>query len=378
MEARQGATLIEQRSEQGEHEALAHILPNWFQRFQEVAFLPLMIVAEMLINGVMMASGLVGDVNNPFAGGLQHWLAEATWVALFLAGAVMGGMAIRTSAASSYWFSRNAARALFNVAGMLGFVALEVWASVMERSYNPIISPVDKATLAWFGVAHPSVSITDVVVALALPLAAMFWGFSAMKPAVKSAAEVRAEGERKIAEAEAKARVRVAQAAGWGATLRAGTQAAFARKGGGQDDDSHMGDGASFAGQDGHVSSDSFGRSDGDTDPHFAALRGGGDGASFARKDEASARNLRTLAQGGSVPVGWLDKTALMDWLREGYGVETSPDDALAFIKAQNGARQCSPEEKVQGRPWIAPKAQTLAAARRKWGPRPASQVSGA
>lgn len=353
--------------------ALLHVLPRWFQIVQDHGFLSIIVVAEMVINGYMMASGTVNNFSNPFAGGWADWLHELMWAALFLAGAIMAGAILRMSGAAFYWFGRNVLLGLINVGGAFIVAAMEVWGSIMLRSYAPFISPADKAVLSWAGVAHPAISITDVVVAVALPLISLLWGFSTTRPAIKTAAEIAAEGAAKLAKAQATARVRQAQAAGIGATLRAATQAAFAR----QDVSGANESGAPSLSQDGDFDPDNPGGGLRALDASSQREDGGQEGVFTIGQKAGPSRKLRTVGQVGGIPAGWLDKAGLVAWVRDNLGVGISEVEALAFIKAQSSARQCLPEERVQGRPWIALKAQTLQAARRKWAARVTTQVSG-
>lgn len=360
-------------SEHESESALLHVLPRWFQVVQDHGFLSIIVVAEMAVNGYMMASGTVSNFNNPFAGGWADWLHELMWTALFLAGAIMAGAILRMSGAAFYWFSRNALMGLINVAGAFIVAAMEVWGSIMLRSYAPFISPADKAVLSWAGVAHPAISITDIVVAVALPLISLLWGFSTTRPAVKSATEIAAEGAAKLAQAQAKAAVMQAKAAGWGATLRAGTQAAFAR----QDDASASSDGASSHRQGGGFDPDNPGGGMSVFPASYSGVSGADDDASSYGKPAPSSRKLRPVGQVGGIPAGYISGAGLLVWLHDSLGVETTPAEAQAFVKAQSGSRRCTREEGVQGSPYIAPKAATLQAARRKWGAKITTQVSG-
>lgn len=360
-------------SPQEPESALLHVLPHWFQVLQDHGFLGLLVIAQGLVVGNMLASGLVGDTGNPFAGGVHDWLHEATWVALFAAGFIMGGMSVRTSAATFYWLFRHKGMALLNFLGCVLFVTVEIWAGLVARSAHSLMTAADVAALTWAGLAHPTLSISDVLTSVAIPMAAMFWGFSAMKPAVKSAAEIAAEGAAKVAQAKANAAVRQAQAEGLAATFNAGKRALLARE----------------DAQSANESDASSQRQDGDFDPNNpgGGLRaldassqredGSQEGVFTIGQKAGPSRKLRTVGQVGGIPAGWLDKAGLVTWVRENLGVGISEPEALAFIKSQSSARQCSPEERVQGRPWIAQKATTLQAARRKWASRVTTQVSG-
>jgi hypothetical protein len=118
--------------------------------------------------------------------------------------------------------------ALFNFTGLVLFSGAEIWASLSERSANLQPTPADKAALAILGLPSAPVSPTVVVVAVLLPFASLYYGFSQRQQRatdedrVEQAAQEDFALQRKLVRAEANAPLRAVQAAGFAGVLRAG------------------------------------------------------------------------------------------------------------------------------------------------------------
>jgi hypothetical protein len=69
-------------------EAGKHVLPRWFEWFQDHVVLSLLIIAGMILNGLMFASGVVPDMEDPSTWG---YLRGGMFVVFFLAGAGLTG-----------------------------------------------------------------------------------------------------------------------------------------------------------------------------------------------------------------------------------------------------------------------------------------------
>jgi hypothetical protein len=113
------------------------------------------------------------------------------------------------------------------------FCGAEIWASLSERSANLHPTPADKAVLQLLGVASLPDSPTVVVVALLLPFASLYYGFSQQQAHRETAeeraaklAEEEAALERNLLRARMQAQIRSAQTTGLAGALRAGVQAA--------------------------------------------------------------------------------------------------------------------------------------------------------
>jgi hypothetical protein len=214
-----------------DEEAAAHALPRWVNFIQDNLFLSFLILAEAYLLGTLMTLGWVPDIETPSAWGTYHGVGV---VLFFLAGAMAAGVALRCSVAAASGFRRREwGFALFNFLGVAAFCGAEIWASLSERSANLHPTPADKAVLELLGVASLPVSPTVVVVALLLPFASLYYGFSQQHVHRETAeeraaklAEEEAALERTLLRARMQAQIRSAQAAGLAGALRAGVQAA--------------------------------------------------------------------------------------------------------------------------------------------------------
>jgi hypothetical protein len=209
----------------------AHALPRWVNFIQDNLFLSFLILAEAYLLGTLMTLGWVADIESPSQWGTYHGVGV---VLFFLAGAMAAGVALRCSVAAAAGFRRREwGFAFFNFLGVGAFCGAEIWASLSERSANLHPTPADKAVLQLLGVSSLPVSPTVVVVALLLPFASLFYGFS-QRGRHHETAEERAEQlaheeaalERKLLRARMQAQIRSAQAAGLAGALRAGVRAA--------------------------------------------------------------------------------------------------------------------------------------------------------
>jgi hypothetical protein len=220
-----------QRDRQRFRDDGAHVLPRWVNFIQDNLFLTFLILAEAYLLGTLMTLGWVGDIEQPEQWGAYHGLGV---VLFFFAGAMAAGVALRCSVAAANAFRRrDLGFALFNFLGLLVFSGAEIWASLSERSANLRPTPADTAVLNLLGVSSLPVSPTVVVVALLLPFASLYYGFSQQQRMRESdqdrADKLAQEGaalERKVLRAKKMAEVRQAQAAGLAGAMRAGVQAA--------------------------------------------------------------------------------------------------------------------------------------------------------
>jgi hypothetical protein len=206
-----------------------HTLPRWVNFIQDNLFLSFLILAEAYLLGTLMALGWVPDIEAPSLWGTYHAVGV---VLFFSAGAMAAGVALRCSVKAAGCFQRREwGFALFNFTGLLLFSGAEIWASLSERSANLRPTPADGAVLSLLGLQRSPISPTVVVVALLLPFATLYYGFSQQRAretdedrAEKAAAEDFAF-ERKLARAQAQAQVRQVQMVGLARTARAGLQA---------------------------------------------------------------------------------------------------------------------------------------------------------
>lgn len=193
--------------------AAVHALPHWVVVVQDNALLTCLILAEAYLLGTLMTLGWVRSIEDVPAWGWFHGVGV---VLFFAAGATAAGVALRCSVTAAAAFQRHAwGIGLFNFTGLLVFSASEIWASLSERSANLTPTPADNAVLHLLGWHGVPVSPTVVIVALLLPFASLYWGFSqqAQAPA-KSMEDIEADRERKLAEQRAKNELDALKAAG--------------------------------------------------------------------------------------------------------------------------------------------------------------------
>lgn len=209
--------------------AADHTLPRWVNVIQDNLFLSFLLLAEAYLLGTLMALGWVPDIEAPSHWGTYHAVGV---VLFFSAGAMAAGVALRCSVKAAGCFQRREwGFALFNFTGLLLFSGAEIWASLSERSANLRPTPADGAVLSLMGLHGSPISPTVVVVALLLPFATLYYGFSQQQDResdedrVEKAAAEDFALKRKLARAEAQARLRQVQVAGLAGAARAGAQA---------------------------------------------------------------------------------------------------------------------------------------------------------
>ncbi len=197
----------------------AHVLPRWFEWFQDNVVLTLLVLAGMILNGLMFTEGIVprGDVT------AWGFLPIVKVVAFFLAGSGLTGVALRAGVLLARAFREG--RVMEGMVGLLIsliYIPLEIWASITVRSQEHIFTPADAWVMQAIGQPNLPVSPTIVVIAIASPLILFTWGIVTRKVETES---VEAQAER-FARAEAKARhdaqMAALRAQGIGAMLHAG------------------------------------------------------------------------------------------------------------------------------------------------------------
>lgn len=341
----QGATVTTQ-VQAAQH----HALPSWLHWVQSHLFLSFLLLAEAYLLGDLMQRGWVENIEDFAHWGLYHGVGV---VLFFAAGAMAAGVALQCSVTAAEAFqTRHPFLGLFNLVGVMVFAGSEIWASLSERSANLRPSPADQAVLAMLNVQGLPVSPTVVVVALLLPFATLYYGFSQRKPPEETTEERRERQERELAEARHKAELRAVRAGGLAGAARAAIQAATRDASATET----SADGATYPDDDGG--------------PSGGASAGEGAGV-------AGGKHLRPvrISSGTSALRGRITAAQLRDEVRERWGAEISEDAAVAFIRSLPDG---GPTQGVQGRPVSAPKAQALARAKQKWGAQPQTQVAGA
>ncbi len=201
------------------YEEAAHVLPRWVNFIIENWLLTFLLLAEAYLLGTLMTLGWVKDIESPGQWGWYHTIGV---VLFFAAGATAAGVALRCSVASVGAFKRREwGFACFNFLGLVVFSGVEIWASLSERSANLLPSPADTAVLDALHLHGAPISPTVVMVAVLLPFASIYYGFSQQGRVHETEADL-AERQRKLAadleekrmRAEANAEIRAAQARG--------------------------------------------------------------------------------------------------------------------------------------------------------------------
>lgn len=178
-----------------------HILPRWFEWWQDHVVLSLLVVAGMILNGLMFAHGIVANLEDPASWGVFHGVIFA---AFFAAGSGLTGVALRASATMGRAArERRWGLALVNLLVSLLFLPLEFWASVTERSLTRVFTPADAWVLQLLGHPEMPVSPTIVAIALASPLILFSWGIVTSPAEETSASDIAAEAAKERARLEA-------------------------------------------------------------------------------------------------------------------------------------------------------------------------------
>jgi hypothetical protein len=114
---------------------------------------------------------------------------------------------------------------------LLVFSSVEIWASLLERSTNLHPTPADNAVLDALGLHGAPVSPTIIMVAVLLPFASIYYGFSQQGRAKVNEADLgeqeqveAARLKRKLMRAQVNAEIRQAQAQGLAGMMKAGVQ----------------------------------------------------------------------------------------------------------------------------------------------------------
>jgi hypothetical protein len=287
------------------HDALAaHALPHWVIVVQDNALLTRLILAEAYLLGTLMTLGWVRSIEDIPGWGIFHGIGVLLF---FAAGATAAGVALRCSVTAAA-FQRHAwGTGLFNFTGLLVFSASEVWASLSERSANLAPTPADNAVLNLLGWHGVPVSPTVVIVALLLPFASLYWGFSQQQHApAKTGEDIEAERTRKLAEQQAKNELAALKAAG-----KRRTEMAY------DDPDSVL---------------DSPGNDDVNTGGLHAVTTGDSDAESAPNEPVRRRNNPGTKA----IPSDMMSAPQFPAYLREN-GVTISAEKAVAYVQSVLG-----------------------------------------
>jgi hypothetical protein len=181
-----------------------HVLPEWYDFLRRHVILSLLIVCEVVTNGGLVLLLVVHDVNDPLSWSWLEWLYALT-LPLGI-GLVTGGLAVSLSQVSADAFSQGKwIRGLCFFLVMLFYGAIEVWASLVERSATSKPTPADLLAFAWAGIQPTPITVSALIFALMLPFSAIFVGFANRPKTMEDDETWEQKAKRRIAEARLKA-----------------------------------------------------------------------------------------------------------------------------------------------------------------------------
>ncbi len=324
----------------------AHVLPPYFEKIQRYLVLPLLLLAEFYVNGLLSVRGIVANLAAPDTWDWYGWVGVAI---MFVAiGLACAGIAVGLSGRCAEAFALGRWYAFPLLLGVVVFAGVEFYAGISERSVNLVATPADTAVGQVIGLALSAATPASIMASIILPVATIFYGFALKPPQVETDAARKERHAAKLAEAQYQADLRRIKAAGLAGAARAATQAAFGAKD------------ASLPGEDAQASGDNLPPDDGGN----VSLIGGKDGRVIGGKDARSGKAGNGRGGLSVVNKNLLTADDLRQSLARDNHVFISEADALAFVKAQPSAERVMG---IQGQPWAANKAATLQRARAKF-----------
>lgn len=191
-----------------------HALPGWFAWFQKTFGLSFIVLAEAYLMGTLATDGWVTELS---FGSVFGSFRGVGVIFFFLAGVAVAGIGLTCSVVFVGSIKRRQGfLAFFTGMGCLIFFAVEVWASLSERSLYILATPADLAVLSALGFrGRPPISPTILVVSLLFPLGSLFFGFVQQRRAAVTQTDIEEDAmemERKIRLAEMQARLEEANA----------------------------------------------------------------------------------------------------------------------------------------------------------------------
>lgn len=325
----------------------AHVLPPYFEKIQRYLVLPLLLLGEFYVNGLLAARGFVGDLSRPDT---WSWYGAIGVVVMFLCiGLACAGIAVGLSGQCAEAFARGRwIKGTFTLVGVLIFAGAEMYAGISERSVNLISTPADDVLGHALGMMLSAATPASIIASILLTASTIFYGFALKPPQMETEAARQARHAAKLAEAQYQADLRRIKAAGLASAGRALVQSAIGAKEEG------------LPGEDAQPSGDNTPPDDGGNMSVIGSKGGRASGGKDGRSGQTGSGRggLRVM------PKNLLTADELRQTLARETGTIIAPETALAFIKAQSSAERV---DGVQGNPWAALKAPTLQAARRKF-----------
>jgi hypothetical protein len=178
-----------------------HALPEWYDFLRRHVVLSLLIVCEVVTNGGLVLLLVVHDVNDPLSWSWLEWLYALTLPIGI--GLVTGGLAVSLSQVSADAFAQGRwLLGLLFFLVMLFYGAIEVWASLVERSATSKPTPADLLAFAWAGMQPTPITVSAIIFALMLPFSAVFVGFANRPKTMEDDETWEQKARRNLAQAE--------------------------------------------------------------------------------------------------------------------------------------------------------------------------------
>jgi len=229
-----------------------HVMPEWFEYLRRHVVLSGLLVAQWIVTTLLI---LQISVSDPGQWQTWTWVDWSNAVVAVLMGMAGAGVALGISSAMAEAFGlKKWITGLFGFLGMLGLVAVDIWAGIAERSRTARPTPADSLLVDWTGIeALRVVPASVVIVACLLATLILYYGWTNRPPVVMTAEEAERRRQEKLANARYKAQLRTIQAGGLAKAGRAFGQGITGRK----SEPSPAGDAADSQGVIGEVASDS-------------------------------------------------------------------------------------------------------------------------
>ncbi len=308
----------------------SHILPAWFEWLNRHVVLSFLILGELIVNFVLGAQVAVQNLADPGTWTWYQWLMVS--VAFFVALAV-SGVALKLSQTMADRFAEGRRLAgIFCTLGMLGYGAIDTWASIAERSLIVHPTPADTVLFDALGIHATAFTASTLFVSLMLPFSVIFVGFTNRPPAIEDDATWEQRQQRAVRAAEYKAARRKAAAEGLGSALAGGLRAAKTGLSGEQTE------GAGLP----PLPADAF-YADGVSPVNGGPVSGANPGASGQRGTRARPSQ--------SLPAGHWTSRQLIAWVAETYHYELSEQTAKETVRTLGSGATASG---LPGQPYIA------------------------
>jgi hypothetical protein len=292
-----------------------HVMPDWFEYLRRHVVLSGLLIAQWIVTSLLILQISVAD---PGQWRTWTWVDWSNAVVAILMGMAGAGVALGISSAMAEAFGlKKWLTGLFGFVGMLGLVAVDIWAGIAERSRTARPTPADALLANWTGIeALRAVPASVVIVACLLATLILYYGWTNRPPLIESEEQAALRHRQKLADAQYKADLRAIQAKGLATAGRA--------------------------------------FSEGITGKQSAPLLGGNDlgltGEGDAPTAELADGSRKVIRLGKKTALQWT-ATDLQAYIRETYGALLADDTAVSRIQFLGDNKRL---EGVPGRPYYA------------------------